>query len=140
MFLTLIVGWKKTYIQTKANTSGSQSQKWKVDTIKKLLVRARGNEPKFIIRGLQGKLRIGLAQSTVLAAIAQAVVLTSPRGVELTEERMGEIRALDGTDGESRCIFCVLFFRPPIFGPNGWNLRHFTLISTSSSSSNRGIK
>lgn len=81
-----------------ANTSGSQSQKWKVDTIKKLLVRAKGNEPKFIIRGLQGKLRIGLAQSTVLAAIAQAVVLTSPRGVELTEERMEEIRALDGTD------------------------------------------
>ncbi|EJK68053.1 hypothetical protein THAOC_10812, partial [Thalassiosira oceanica] len=95
-----------------ANTSGSQSQKWKVDTIKKLLVRAKGNEPKFIIRGLQGKLRIGLAQSTVLAAIAQAVVLTSPRGVELTEERMEEIRALDGTDGECRS-FPSLFFMPP---------------------------
>jgi len=79
-----------------ATTSGSQSQKWKVDKIKGLLVRAKGLEPKYIIRGLQGKLRIGLAQSTVLVALAHAVTLTRPREVTpLTEERIKEIRAMD---------------------------------------------
>jgi len=82
-----------------ANTSGSQSQKWKVDKIKSLLVRAKDSEPKYIIRGLQGKLRIGLASTTVLASLAHAVVLTKPKGVEvLGKERLAEIRALDGTE------------------------------------------
>jgi len=82
-----------------ATTSGSQSQKWKVDKIKGLLVRARGSEPKYIIRGLQGKLRIGLAQSTVLVALAHAVTLTRPKDVmPLTEERSKEIRAMDDGD------------------------------------------
>jgi len=62
-----------------ATTTGSLSQKWKVDKIKGLLVRAQeGVEAKYIIRGLQGKLRIGLAQSTVLVSLAHAMVLTSP--------------------------------------------------------------
>jgi DNA ligase-1 len=83
-----------------ATTSGSQSQKWKVDKIKGLLVRAKGSEPKYIIRGLQGKLRIGLAQSTVLVALAHAVMLTRPSDVvPLTEERLKEIRALDDEEG-----------------------------------------
>ena len=89
----------------QANTSGSQSQKWKVDKIKSLLVRAKGNEPKYIIRGLQGKLRIGIAQTTVLASIAHAVMLTRPKGVvELSEERLEEIRAFDGTEGKLLCM------------------------------------
>ncbi len=59
-----------------ANITGSQSQKTKVDMIKGLLVRAtqKGNESKYIIRGLQGKLRIGLAQSTVLISLAHAIL------------------------------------------------------------------
>ena len=65
-----------------ASTTGSQSQKQKVDKIKKLLVRAQGPEAKYIIRGLQGKLRIGLAQSTVLISLAHAVTLTPPAGVD----------------------------------------------------------
>jgi DNA ligase-1 len=90
-----------TVFREIANVSGSQSQKWKVDKIKSLLVRARGSESKYIIRGLQGKLRIGLAQTTVLASLAHAVVLTKPRGVvSLGEDRLKEIRALDGKEGE----------------------------------------
>mmetsp|Transcript_14248 Transcript_14248/g.21588 ORF Transcript_14248/g.21588 Transcript_14248/m.21588 type:complete len:752 (+) Transcript_14248:170-2425(+) len=55
---------------------GSQSRNQKVSLIKGLLVRAtaKGDEAKYIIRGLQGKLRIGLAQSTVLISLAHAVV------------------------------------------------------------------
>jgi DNA ligase-1 len=82
-----------------ATTSGSQSQKWKVDKIKGLLVRAKESEPKYIIRGLQGKLRIGLAQSTVLVALAHAVMLTRPKEVvPLTDVRLKEIREMDDGD------------------------------------------
>ncbi|KAL7531091.1 hypothetical protein ACHAXR_003838, partial [Thalassiosira sp. AJA248-18] len=60
----------------------------------------KGSESKYIIRGLQGKLRIGLAKATVESGIAHAVVLTRPKGVkELGEERLEEIRELDGTAG-----------------------------------------
>ena len=70
-----------------------------MDKIKSLLVRAKGSEPKYIIRGLQGKLRIGLASTTVLASLAHAVVLTRPRGVPRPgEEALAAIRALDGTE------------------------------------------
>lgn len=65
-----------------AQTAGSKSQQHKVNLIKKLLVRAQGPEAKYIIRALQGKLRIGLAQSTVLVALAHAVTLTPPEGVD----------------------------------------------------------
>jgi len=65
-----------------SKTIGAQSQKLKVAKIKKLLVRAHGSEAKYIIRGLQGKLRIGLARSTVLISLAHALCLTPPEGVE----------------------------------------------------------
>jgi len=71
-----------------AKTTGAQSQKLKVDKIKKLLVRAQGSEAKYIIRGLQGKLRIGLARSTVLISLAHALCLTPPESVE--EKKQGD--------------------------------------------------
>jgi DNA ligase-1 len=68
-----------TVFRDIAKTKGNQSQKWKVEMIKKLLVRATDAvETKYIIRGLQGKLRIGLAQSTVLISLAHALALTPP--------------------------------------------------------------
>ena len=73
-----------------ATTTGALSQKWKVDKIKGLLVRAQEVvEAKYIIRGLQGKLRIGLAQSTVLVSLAHAVTLSCP---------IKDDKEIDGTD------------------------------------------
>ena len=72
-----------------ATTTGNGAQGRKVDLIKKLLSAADGNmsgkvditkdkggasEAKFLIRFLEGKLRLGLAEKTVLTSLAQAMV------------------------------------------------------------------
>lgn len=71
-----------------ATVTGNGAQGRKVDGIKKLLSAADGNRPKiditkdkggpseakFIVRFLEGKLRLGLAEQTVLVALAQAMV------------------------------------------------------------------
>jgi DNA ligase 1 len=95
---------KKTYLtaqevwlsfQQIAQTKGNHSQQWKVDIIKKMLVRTIDPmETKYIIRGLQGKLRIGLAQSTVLIAFAHAFTLTQPKSIASDES---DDKLTDGT-------------------------------------------
>ncbi|KAH7258161.1 ATP-dependent DNA ligase [Fusarium solani] len=72
-----------------ATVTGNGAQGRKVDGIKKLLAAADANstgkvditkdkggpsEAKFIIRFLEGKLRLGLAEKTVLVSLAQAIV------------------------------------------------------------------
>lgn len=78
-----------------ANTTGTNSQKYKVDKIKKLLVRAQGPEAKYIIRALQGKLRIGLAQSTVLISLAHAITMSPPSSI------VNSIATMDGIPQEA---------------------------------------
>lgn len=60
-----------------AAISGGKSQEKKVGNIKKMLVDSKGAESKYVIRGLQGKLRIGLAEATVLVALGQAVTISN---------------------------------------------------------------
>jgi DNA ligase-1 len=92
---------------TIATIEGQGSQGRKVDGIKKLLSAADAHtagkqvdieenkggpsESKFIVRTLEGKLRLGLAERTVVVALAQAVVFhemtqkgTTPSTTELT--------------------------------------------------------
>ena len=72
-----------------ATVTGNGAQSRKVDGIKKLLSAADGSksgkvdiakdkggssEAKYIVRFLEGKLRLGLAEKTVLTALAQAMV------------------------------------------------------------------
>ena len=56
--------------------TGNQSQQKKIDEIQKLIVAGVEQEPKYLIRSLEGKLRIGLAQQTVLISLAHASVLS----------------------------------------------------------------
>ncbi|KAI4322325.1 hypothetical protein L6164_022030 [Bauhinia variegata] len=57
-----------------AKESGKDSQEKKKNHMKALLVAATDCEPLYLIRLLQSKLRIGLAEQTLLAALGQAAV------------------------------------------------------------------
>lgn len=55
-----------------ASSEGAKSQDRKMKLIIKLLAAASENEAGYLMRALQGKLRIGLAEQTVLVALAHA--------------------------------------------------------------------
>ncbi|KAH9486949.1 DNA ligase 1 [Psilocybe cubensis] len=64
-----------SHLKEIALSSGHSSQAKKVSIITKLLAACQGVEAKYIVRSLEGKLRIGNAERSVLVALSQAAVL-----------------------------------------------------------------
>eukprot|EP00968_Pinguiococcus_pyrenoidosus_P021339 scaffold2748_cov115-Pinguiococcus_pyrenoidosus.AAC.1 len=56
-----------------AKMSGNKSQDRKVGEIQRMLASSQGSEAKYIVRALQGRLRIGCSERTVIRAVAYAV-------------------------------------------------------------------
>lgn len=51
-----------------ANLNPFQSQQKRTDKIRQMLVDCRGPEAKFVVKALQGKMRIGLGPKTVMVS------------------------------------------------------------------------
>ncbi|KAF4675378.1 tRNA ligase [Perkinsus chesapeaki] len=74
--LTISKLYKELLVMSQAK--GKDSQKLRKDIITKCLVAAKGEEAKYIVRTLQGRLRVGILSATILQALAYAFVLTKP--------------------------------------------------------------
>ncbi|OCH95170.1 ATP-dependent DNA ligase [Obba rivulosa] len=64
-----------------ANAKGQGAIKQKQAVVEKLLVAAKGEEIRFLVRILCQNLRVGAVRTTLLTALARAMVLTPPPGI-----------------------------------------------------------
>lgn len=88
-----------------AFTKGDKAQARKVDLIKAMMIKCVGCEAKYLIRALQGKLRIGTANQTVLVAIATAFTHTIPSVVQ--EQMVADRLLLKDEPLLSTCNFFI---------------------------------
>jgi len=71
--LSVLAAYRRLSHETRIGGSGSVERK--VGQVSKLLRAAQGTETGYLVRGLRGKLRIGIANSTILTSLAHAAAL-----------------------------------------------------------------
>lgn len=64
-----------------ANSKGTGAGKTKQGVVQKLLVAAKGEEIRYLVRTLSQNLRVGAVRTSILTALARAMVLTPPLSV-----------------------------------------------------------
>ena len=76
---------------------GTQSGKIKGDVVRKLMVQARGEEVRFLVRSLVGNLRIGAVRLTLLTSLARATALFN-----MDKTLLGSVRAIPPTPAKEK--------------------------------------
>lgn len=82
----LTVGEVFNNLKSIAKSQGKDSQMRKIQLIKRMLTACQGVEAKFLIRSLESKLRIGLAEKTVLISLSKALLSYEHNGEEPSSE------------------------------------------------------
>lgn len=93
----LTVGEVFENLRAIAHSQGKDSQTRKIKLIKRMLTACEGVEAKFLIRSLESKLRIGLAEKTVLISLSKALLTNEGEtgkepSMELVEQAEAKIR------------------------------------------------
>lgn len=79
---------------------GQSSTKVKQSIVEQLLVAARGEEARYLVRTLSLNLRVGAVRTTILAALGRALALTSPTssGDEIILKKNAVVEEDEGKD------------------------------------------
>jgi DNA ligase 1 len=69
---------------SRTNGHGAARQKQKI--VENLLIAARGEETRFLVRTLCQNLRVGAVRTSIITALARAVILTPPSSARVTSD------------------------------------------------------